>query len=45
MKPDMKSIHFPPPVADDMVCAILEDRKTVTRWVVKNRPYEKPPHF
>lgn len=32
---DMKSIHFPPPVADDMVRVILEGRKTVTRRVVE----------
>ncbi len=31
---DMKSIRFPPPVADEMVRAILEGRKTVTRRVV-----------
>lgn len=31
----MKSIYFPSPVADDMVRAILEGRKTVTRRVVK----------
>lgn len=28
---DMKSIYFPPPVADEEIRAILEDRKTVTR--------------
>lgn len=32
---DMKSIRFQPPVAGDMVRAIPEDRKTVTRRVVK----------
>ncbi len=32
---DMKSIYFPPPVADEMVRAILDGRKTVTRRVVK----------
>lgn len=31
----MKSIHFPSPVAGDMVRAILEGRKTVTRQVVR----------
>ena len=35
----MKSIHFPSPVADDMVRAILEGRKTVTRRVVKEPWY------
>lgn len=33
----MKGIHFPSPVADEMVRAILEGRKTVTRLVVKDR--------
>jgi len=31
----IKSIHFPPPIADEMVCAILDGRKTVTRRAVK----------
>jgi len=35
---NMKSIYFPSPVADDMVRAILEGRKTVTRRVVKPQP-------
>lgn len=32
---DMKSIYFPPPVADDIVRAILDGRKTVTWRAVK----------
>jgi len=32
---DMKSIRFPQPIADDMVRAILEGSKTVTRRAVK----------
>lgn len=35
---DMKSIRFPAPAADDMVRAIPEGRKTVTRLVVKPQP-------
>ena len=35
---DIKSIRFPPPVADEMVRAILEDHKTVTRRVVMPQP-------
>lgn len=34
----MKSIYFPAPVADKMVRAILDGRKTVTRRVVKPQP-------
>lgn len=34
---DMKSIRFPAPAADDMVRAILDGRKTVTRRAVKFR--------
>ena len=32
---DMKSIRFPPPTADEEIRAILADRKTATRRVVK----------
>lgn len=32
---DMKSIRFPPPAADEMIRAILADRKTVTRRPVR----------
>lgn len=35
---DMKPIHFPPPVADEMVRAILAGHKTVTRRVVNPQP-------
>lgn len=31
----VKSIHFPPPTSDDMVRALLANRKTATRRVVK----------
>lgn len=35
---DMKSIRFPAPAADEMVRAILDGRKTVTRRVVRPPP-------
>lgn len=34
----MNHIRFPPPIADDMVRAILADRKTVTWRVMKPQP-------
>lgn len=34
---DMKSIHFPPPTADEAIRGILANRKTATRRVVKPR--------
>ncbi len=44
----MKSTHFPDPIADEMIRAILDNRKTVTRRVVKpqqlrvlDSPYHK----
>ena len=37
----MKSIRFQSPVADDMIRAILESRKTVTRRVVKQSALER----
>jgi len=36
---DMRSIQFPAPVADAMVRAILDGRKTVTRRVVEPQPF------
>lgn len=36
----MKSIHFPAPIADDAIRAILSGNKTVTRRVVKPQPYK-----
>lgn len=42
---DMKSIRFPPPVADNMVRAILDGRKTAMRRVVKERELiDRPPY-
>lgn len=35
---EMKPLRFPQPVADEMVRAILDGRKTVTRRVVKPQP-------
>ena len=38
---EMKSIHFPPPTADEEIRAILDNRKTATRRVVKPEGFFK----